>query len=74
MTPALSAVYDELLARAAVEPFQARAERLRRAFFARTGEVGEDGPTFAARLAAAWEDVLVGRDAEGGSLAAFRRS
>ena len=71
MTPALSAVYDELLARAAVAPWNPRAERLRRAFFVRTGEVAEDAPTFAVRLAAAWEDVLVGRDAEGGCLAAM---
>jgi len=70
VTPVLSAVYDELLARATVPPFQIRAERLRRAFFGRTGEVTGDTPTFAVRLAAAWEDVLVGRDADGGCLAA----
>ncbi len=70
MTPALSAVYDELLARAAVAPFRDGAERLRRAFFVRTGEPGEDAPTFAVRLAAAWEDVLVGRGKDGGCLAA----
>lgn len=70
MTPALSAVYDELLARAAVPPFRDGAERLRRAFFARTGEPGEETEAFAVRLAAAWEDVLVGPDADGGCLAA----
>ena len=69
MTPALSAVYDELLARAAVAPFRDSSERLRRAFFDRTGVVDEEGLTFAVRLAAAWEDVLIGRDAEGGCLA-----
>jgi hypothetical protein len=55
-------VYDELLARAAVPPFRDAAERRRRAFFGRTGQLGDDHPAFAARLAAAWEDALVGRN------------
>lgn len=59
MTPSLSAVYEEITARAAEPPFAPAAAKLRGAFFARTGEVSESHPHFASRLAAAWEDALV---------------
>lgn len=59
MTPALSAVYDELVARAAAPPLARETEPLRDAFERRTGLFPADHPRRAARDAAAWEDVLV---------------
>ena len=59
MTPALSAVYEELIARAAAPPLSREAEALRAAFVKRTGAFPDDHPSRAARDAAAWEDVLV---------------
>jgi hypothetical protein len=59
VTPTLSAVYEELVERAARPPFASAAEAGRAAFFARTGALPDDHPQFAARLAAAWEDALV---------------
>jgi hypothetical protein len=59
VTPTLSAVYEELVERAARPPFAPVAEARRAAFFARTGALPDDHPQFAARLAAAWEDALV---------------
>lgn len=59
MTPALSAVYDELVARAAAPPLVTETEPLRAAFERRTGLFPADHPRRAARDGAAWEDVLV---------------
>lgn len=59
MTPTLSAVYEELVERAARAPFARVAEARRVAFFDRTGVFPDDHPQFAARLAAAWEDALL---------------
>ena len=59
MTPSLSAVYEEIMARAAEPPFGAAAAQLRGAFFTRTGDASEPHLHFASRLAAAWEDALV---------------
>ena len=65
MIPALSAVYDELVRRAAGPPNDAPSKKLRRQFSLRTGSFQDDHPSAAARLSAAWEDVLVrGRMAE----------
>jgi hypothetical protein len=58
VTPALSAVYDELLNRASAPPVEARARALREAFLRRTSalplleSVPED------RMVAAWDDAL----------------
>lgn len=60
MTPALSAVYDELVARAAAAPFADESEARRSAFTKRTGAFPDDHGARAARDAAAWEEVLVG--------------
>ena len=59
MTPALSAVYDELLERASRPPLGERAARHRRAFEQRTGLFAQDHPRRASRDAAGWEDALV---------------
>ncbi|HKQ71529.1 MAG TPA: hypothetical protein VJT73_19425 [Polyangiaceae bacterium] len=59
MTPALSAVYDELLARAFRPPTQARAGALRDAFLKRTSSSTRGGPLEPEdRLRAAWDDAL----------------
>lgn len=59
MTPALTAVYDELLTRAAAAPFEALAQRQRADFEQRTGAVPPEHPARSARDAASWEDTLV---------------
>ncbi len=59
MTPALTAVYDELLLRASADPFAAEAEQLRAAFATRCGAVPDDHETRGVRDDAAWEDALV---------------
>lgn len=59
VTPALTAVYDELLLRAAEEPFAERARAHRTAFERRTGVIPPDHDARAARDAASWEDALV---------------
>lgn len=56
MTPELSAVYDELLERAARLD---RPRALRERFFERTGRVDPDHAAAAERDRAAWEDALV---------------
>jgi hypothetical protein len=59
VTPALSAVYDELLARASEPPVEARARALREAFWRRTSilpPAGESEPED--RMLAAWDDAL----------------
>jgi hypothetical protein len=59
LTPALSAVYDELLARASAPGLRDRAAALRAAFFRRTSSStpgGETEPEDRAR--AAWDDAL----------------
>jgi hypothetical protein len=60
VTPALSAVYDELLARASSGPHRARALSLRDAFLRRTAssmpQTGAQEPE--ERLRAAWDDAL----------------
>ncbi len=58
MTPVLSAVYDELQARAACPPFQERVRRWVDDFLHRTGQFPADHPSAVHRLAAAWEDAL----------------
>lgn len=59
MTPALTAVYDELLLRASSGDFEAEAGRLRAAFAERVGAVPPDHESRAARDDASWEDALV---------------
>lgn len=59
MTPVLSAVYDELVERAAREPFAERSQALRQAFFDRSGRYEPDHPSAGSRDAAGWEDALV---------------
>ncbi|RYE84102.1 MAG: hypothetical protein EOO75_18535, partial [Myxococcales bacterium] len=59
MTPALTAVYDELLLRASSGSKSPEAGRLRAAFAERIGAVPPDHESRAARDAAAWEDALV---------------
>jgi hypothetical protein len=59
VTPALSAVYDELLTRAAAPPLAERADALRKAFFARTqGAVAAQPAEPEARVRASWDDAL----------------
>lgn len=62
MTPALNAVYEELLQRAASPPFDEAAHDLRRAFSRRTGALPPEHPGRSARDAASWEEVLVAHD------------
>jgi len=62
VTPALNAVYDELLIRAAADPFQAQAQRHRDGFDRRTGLIPPEHPARSARDAASWEDALVAGD------------
>ena len=59
LTPALSAVYDELLLRAASPPFDAQARQLRAAFELRAGSFPPEHPARSARDAASWEDALL---------------
>lgn len=59
MTPVLSAVYEELVERAARAPISSRSQALRRAFFERSGRYEADHPSAASREAAGWEDALV---------------
>jgi len=59
VTPALSAVYDELLARASEPPVEPRARALRESFWRRTSilpPTGESEPED--RMLAAWDDAL----------------
>jgi hypothetical protein len=59
VTPALSAVYDELLTRAAAPPLSERADALRKSFFARTqGSVASQTPEPESRVRASWDDAL----------------
>lgn len=59
MTPALSAVYDELLARASEPPVEARARALREAFWRRTSILPPTGTSEPEdRVLAAWDDAL----------------
>src|SRR3954470_17949219 len=57
VTPALSAVYDELLVRAAAPPFAERAETSKEQFLRRTSSTADPGES-EERLRAAWDDVL----------------
>jgi hypothetical protein len=57
VTPALSAVYDELLVRAAAPPWRDRAEAWKEEFLRRTSSTGDPGDS-EERLRAAWDDVL----------------
>lgn len=59
MTPILSAVYEELIERAARAPLSDRSQALRRAFFERSGRYEPDHPSAGSRDAAGWEDALV---------------
>lgn len=59
MTPALTAVYDEMLERVARGALAHRSQALRSAFAHRTGELPADHERAGARIAAAWEDALV---------------
>ncbi len=59
MTPFLNAVYEELVARAASERYEARVRALRTAFDVRCGRFEPDHPEAGARDRAAWEDHLV---------------
>jgi hypothetical protein len=71
VTPALSAVYDELLTRAATPPLADRADALRKGFFARTqGSVSSQSPEPESRLRASWDDALT----KGGLAAAIEES
>jgi hypothetical protein len=59
VTPALSAVYDELLARASEPPVEARARALREAFWRRTSILPPAGASEPEdRVLAAWDDAL----------------
>jgi hypothetical protein len=59
VTPALSAVYDEMLTRAAAPPLAERADALRKSFFARTqGSVASQGAEPEPRIRASWDDAL----------------
>jgi hypothetical protein len=59
VTPALSAVYDELLERASAPPLGERADALRKAFFTRTqGSVAAQSPVPEVRIKASWDDAL----------------
>ena len=59
MTPVLSAVYEELVERAAQPPFAERSQSLRQAFLDRSGRYDPDHPEAGSRDAAGWEDALV---------------
>jgi hypothetical protein len=59
VTPALSAVYEELLLRACQPPFDQRASAWRAEFEHRTGSFPADHPNRSARDGAGWEDALV---------------
>jgi len=58
VTPALSAVYDEMLARASAPPLSARAFALRDAFLGRTCSSSRGAAEPEDRLRAAWDDAL----------------
>jgi hypothetical protein len=59
MTPALSAVYDEMLTRAAAAPLAERADALRKSYFARTqGSIASQSPEPESRVRASWDDAL----------------
>jgi hypothetical protein len=60
VTPVLSAVYDELLARASRPPFQARADAMREQFLRRTAAVSVGGNVWA--MIAAKRGVTVGTE------------
>ena len=59
VTPALRAVYDELVERAARPPFADRAQALRDGFLERCGRPDPGCSAAGVRDAAAWEDALV---------------
>jgi hypothetical protein len=59
VTPALSAVYEELLARASRPPHESHSETWRAAFEARTGVFDAEHASYDARVAAGWEDALI---------------
>ena len=58
MTPALTAVYDELLARASASPHAERAIGLRDAFLRRTSSSSRAAVEPEDRFRAAWDDAL----------------
>jgi hypothetical protein len=58
VTPALSAVYDELLTRASTPPLEAQARALRDAFLHRTSTMPPLGSVPEDRVLAAWDDAL----------------
>jgi hypothetical protein len=58
VTPALSAVYDELLTRASAPPLEAQARALRDAFLRRTSTLPPLGSVPEDRVLAAWDDAL----------------
>jgi len=58
VTPALFAVYDELLNRAAAPPVEARARALRDAFLRRTSALPLLESVQEDRMVAAWDDAL----------------
>jgi hypothetical protein len=60
VTPALAAIYDALVERAASGPLRPRADRLRARFRRRAGAFESSHPKAEAREAAAWETALVG--------------
>jgi hypothetical protein len=59
VTPALTAVYDELVERASVDPFAGEASRWRADFTRRTGAFPAEHPGRQARDAASWEGALL---------------
>lgn len=59
MTPGLRAVYDELVARAVSDPWQAEVARLRQELSERCGRFDRDHPAAAARDAASIEYALL---------------
>ena len=59
VTPVLSAVYEELVERAARPPLSGRSQALRQAFFEKSGRFEPDHPSAGSRDAAGWEDALV---------------
>jgi hypothetical protein len=59
VTPALSAIHDELLSRASTAPFEEKARALRESFLRRTSGVPSLGsPVPETRVLAAWDDAL----------------
>ncbi len=59
MTPELSAVYDELVARASASPHEEESSRQRKGYLERIGWLGEEHPSAVGRTLASWEHLLV---------------